>query len=126
MLRKKHSEILTVLCGRTLSTRKVKGGNMINLLEELLKLMTDNPLPYGRKPILMHYENNGGYQRILILCSPKSIIWKNLYRDESESGCYVLEDGEWMSYQLGDILFRRKRPRCNESDERDLQRERNS
>ena len=81
---------------------------MINLMEELEKLMQEKPLPYGRKPILMKYENNGRYQKVLILCSPKSIVWKNLYRDESEMGCYVLENDSWVNYQLGYILGCRK------------------
>ena len=80
---------------------------MINLLEEYQKLMKEKPLPYGRKPILLKYHNNGEFQEILILCSPKSIIWDTLWR-ESEAGCYVLENGEWMNYQLCDILYRRK------------------
>ena len=81
---------------------------MINLMEELGKLMKDKPLPYGRKPIPMKYEDNGEYQEALILCSPKSIIWKNQWRDESTFGCYVLENNEWMDYKLVDILYQRK------------------
>ena len=81
---------------------------MINLMEELQKLMKEKPLPYGRKPIFKEYLNDGEYQSALILCSPKSIIWENLcLRDVCEAGCYVLENDEWMDYQLCDILFRR-------------------
>jgi len=81
---------------------------MINLMEELEKLMREKPLPYGRKPILANYHRNGEYQEAFILCSPKSIIWKNLWRDESEMGCYVLENDVWVDYKLEYMLGCRK------------------
>jgi hypothetical protein len=80
---------------------------MINLMEELEKLMKEKPLPYGRKPTFKSYVNNGYYQDALIFCSPKSIIWKVLYRDECILDCFVLENDEWKDYQLDDILVRR-------------------
>ena len=99
---------------------------MINLMEELQKLMKEKPLPYGRKPISYKYSDDGEYQEALILCSPKSIVWKNLYRDESEMGCYVLENNVWVDYKLEYILGCReikdkktmeKRPKTDNQDE---------
>ena len=81
---------------------------MINLLEEFHKLMKEQPLPYGRKPVQAGHHNNGFYQQIYILCSPKSIVYKYLYRDEGTYGCYVLENNVWMDYQLDYILGSRK------------------
>jgi len=92
---------------------------MINLLEEIEKLMKERPLPYGRKPISARYQDNGDYQEAFILCSPKCIIWmvhswQIWVRNESACGCYVLENDVWMDYQLIDILWRRKKIKDND------------
>jgi hypothetical protein len=80
---------------------------MINLMEELEKLMKEKALPYGRKPISESYENSGCFQEAFILCSSKSIINISLYRNELDFNCFVLENGVWKNYQIGASIGRR-------------------
>ena len=80
---------------------------MINLMEELQKLMKEKPLPYGRKPVLVNYDNNGLFQAVEIICSSKSVISISLWRDGIQLNGGVFENNQWMSYQLGHILYNR-------------------
>ena len=80
---------------------------MINLLEEIEKLMKETPLPYERKPVLMDYRKDGFYQQIAIPCSPRSIITIEMYQDGVQINCYAYENNQWWDYQLGHVLYLR-------------------
>jgi len=80
---------------------------MINILEEIKQLMKNTPLPYGRNPVLMDYRDDGYFQKIAILCNPRSIISIHMHKVGTQMDCYVYEDDRWVSYQLGYILYLR-------------------